>query len=209
MDNKLAIVTVAFREPYLTHSQNQILAISSQVDKVIWHHDELPTKGGILKENIVSHFQKSMYGFKPHAVQEAIDLGYDYVVWLDPSVMPTCNMNVLFDFLKVYPIVVRPGEESILKMCNQKAKDYFGLTDEDIKNEKHIAGTVYGFNFTNPQAVEVFNLWKKAEEDGIFGGQGEFMEGHWADEACLSLVMVKCGVPKYWDSNFTYRNQKN
>jgi len=118
-------------------------------------------------------------------------------------------LTELYESLKEHPVIVRSGAEPLLKMCSQKSKDWFGLTDNDIKNERHIAGTVYGFNFTDPKAVEVFKLWKEAEENGIFGTQGDFAAGHWADEACLNLAMVKCGVPKYWNDKFIYSNQKD
>ena len=170
--------------------------------------DELPFKGGVYSENIVTEFQKSLYGFKPHAIQQALDKEYTKIIWLDPSVLPTVSIQVLFDSLDTHPIIARSGEEPLTKMCNAKAKKWFEVTNEDIMDQRTVAGTVYGFNFNNPKALEVFNLWKKAEEDGIFGTQDEFMAGHWSDEACMSLAMYKCGMKKYWEEKFTYLNQK-
>lgn len=205
------IVSVAFREPYVTHQAKQLVRIwrnlKTQI-QCLYFTDELPTKKGIITENIIGEFQKSLYGFKVHAVQKAIEYGCKKIIWLDPSVLPTASMQVLIDALDEHPMIVRSGENSIIKMANQKSKDWFGFTDAQLEGVKHVGGTVYGFNFNNQKAVEVFNLWKEAEENGIFGTQDEFMAGHWADEACMALAMHKIGVPQYWEEKFTYLNQK-
>lgn len=208
MENSKCIVSVAFREPYVTHSKRQGEIIWNQKVDLIAFRDVLPVKEDVVCDDIVSRFQHSLYGFKPHAIQRAIDAGNKLIVWFDPSVLPVSNVQILFDALETHPIIARSGEEWLPKMCNQKAKNWFGVTDEDIKYKHTVAGTIYGFNFNDPKAVEVFNLWKKAEEEGIFGNQDEFMAGHWADEACMALSLHKTGVESYWVQDFKYLNQK-
>ncbi len=207
--NKTCIVSVAFRQPYLRHSKAQEAYVlgMADVDYMVFR-DQLPIKDGLETNDIVGTFQKSLYGFKPHAIQRAIDAGYKKIIWLDPSVLPTISMQVLIDALDEHPIIVRSGEEPLSKMCNAKAKQWFNVNDEEIKNERTVAGTIYGFNFNDTKAIEVFNMWKKTEENGIFGTQDDFMAGHWADEACMSLTMYKLGVEKYWCEDFKYLNQK-
>lgn len=210
MKEKTCIVSVAFREPYLQHNfvqEQSICMLNPSVD-ILYFRDQLPHKDGIHTENIVEHFQKSLYGFKPHAIQRAIDAGYKKVIWFDPSVLPTVSVQVLIDALDEHPIIVRSGEEWLPKMCNRKAKDWFGVTDEEIKDEHSVAGTVYCFNFNDPKAVEVFDMWKKAEEDGIFQDQDAFMAGNWADESAFALCLYKLKVKGYWESKFTFLNQK-
>lgn len=214
---RTCIVSVAFRQPYLRHSDTQRSAIELQKigNSFFYFRDELPDKHDVIREDVVTHFQKSLYGFKPHAINQAYLASvlsgkkFDKLIWLDPSVLPTVSMQVLIDALDEHPIIVRPGEEPLTKMCNAKAKKWFGVTDEDIKDERTVAGTVYGFNFNEPKAVEVFNLWKKAEEEGIFQDQDAFMAGNWADESAFALCLYKCGVKAHWPETFTYLNQKN
>lgn len=211
MKNKTCICSVAFRQPYLNHNLKQAETISADGSDVdfLYFRDRLPMNGVVHEDNIVEQFQKSLYGFKPHAIQKAIDMGYEKIIWLDPSVLPTVSMQVLIDSLDENPMIVRSGEEWLPKMCNAKAKNYFNVTDEEIKDEHSVAGTVYCFNFNDPKTVEVFELWKKAEMDGIFGTQDDFMKGNnWADEMALSLSMFKLGIPKYWEQNFLFLNQK-
>lgn len=196
------IVSVAFREPYLTHNTKQIEVLGDY--PMLNFRDALPSKEGVIRKDVVSHFQKSLYGFKPHAIQMARDMGHKKIIWLDPSVLPVSDISVLFNNLD--DILVQTGKNNIRDMANDKAIKYFGR--EDLEDVKHVGGTIYGFNFDNPKAVEVFDLWKQAEIDGIFGNQDDFMAGHWADEACLALAMHKVGVKQKF-TKFEFKNQKS
>lgn len=206
MDN--CIVSVAFREPYVRHSKRQCALVQCEGIHFQGFKDCIPTKDSIETKNIISVFQKSLYGFKPHAIDTCINAGFKKIIWLDPSVLPITDMQVLFDSLDEHPMIIVKGDNPLSKMTNQKAKDWFGVTDAQLEGINHIGGTIYGFNFNNPKTVEVFNLWKEAEENGIFGTQDEFMAGHWADESCMALAMYKCGMPQYWEEKFRYLNQK-
>lgn len=205
------VVSVAFREPYVSHHEKQRIRLAIDGNfSFLFLKDAICYREGIATHNIVDRFQKSLYGFKPHTIQKSLDEGgYKKVIWFDPSVLPTVSVKILFDSLDEHPMIVRTGEHELSKMCNEKSKKWFGVTDEDIKGVKHIGGTIYGFNFNNDKVREVFELWKKAEEEGIFGNQDEFMAGHWADESCLALAMHKVGVPQYWEDQFKYLNQKD
>ena len=202
------VVSVAFRKPYVEHSKRQEIALHQYDCDTLFFRDKLPVKDGIETNDVVGTFQKSLYGFKPHAIQKAIDKGYIKVIWLDPSVLPTCDIKILFDSLDNHPMIVRTGSHPLIEMTGDKAMKWFGFTKENIEGVNHIGGTVYGFNFDKKDVSGVFSLWKRAEEEGIFGTQDEFMKGHWADESCMALAMHTVGMPQYWESDFTYRNQK-
>ena len=174
----------------------------------LYFKDELPYKEGVVSENVVTRFQQSLYGFKPHAIQRAIDLGYKKIIWLDPSVLPITDMKYLIDELDTNPLLIVEGDAKIVDMCNQKALNWFGFNTEDLKDVKHLGGTIYCFNFNDEKTMEVFNLWKKAEEEGIYGTQDEFMLGHWADETCMALAIHKVGVKRNGIKEFKYINQK-
>ena len=210
MANSNCIVSVSFREPYLTHSKKQeevVRGFSVDCD-LMYFRDELPTAKGIVRENIVAEFQKSLYGFKPHAIQKAIDAGYKKVIWFDPSVLPAVSPQILFDSLDEHPMIVRAGEHPLKKMCSVVAQRWMDISDKEMESLKHIGGTIYGFNFSNAKSAQVFKLWIKLEEIGLFGTQDDFMAGHWADESCMALALHKCWVPQYWEEKFTYLNQK-
>lgn len=207
MQSKTCVVSVAFRNPYVQHMDKQLTVLEG-VD-TIFFRDKLPMKDVVHTEDIVTHFQKSLYGFKPHAIQHAIDKGYKKVIWLDPSVLPTVPIQVLVDSLDEHPMIVRTGDAPISKMTSKRVKDYFKVTDAELEGVKHIGGTIYCFNFNNPKVVDVFNSWKLAEEEGFFGNQDEFMAGNWADESAMVLSLYKHKMTQYWEEKFTYYNMKN
>lgn len=195
------IVTCAFREPYLTHNLNQLKRINNT--SVLTFRDCLPYSEGIIRDNIIDRFQKSLYGFKPNAIQKAIDLGEKYVIWFDPSVLPIDDVSVIYDQLKDSDMLIIKGNNHIKEMTNEKSFKYFGV-NPDVN---HIGGTIYAFNFNSEKTKNAFNIWKQAEQDGIFGNQDEFMAGHWADESCMVLSMFKAGIEQK-QLNFNYKNQK-
>lgn len=210
MQKGSCIVSVAFRQPYVHHSERQEQTIREMTPFVSYfaYRDCLPMKDRIEVNNIVTRFQESLYGFKPHAIQRMRDKGFTKVIWFDPSVLPTSRVTVLLDALDNHPVIVRTGDNPIVNMTNRKTLDWFGVSTDELRNVKHVGGTIYAFNFEDPKAVEVFELWKRAEENGIFGTQDEFMKGHWSDEACMALSLYKCNVPQYWCTDFSYLNQK-
>lgn len=207
---KVCVVSVAFREPYLTHSarQKEFIQASNPEVEFMYYRDALPMKDRIEVDNVVHHFQQSLYGFKPHAIHRAIEEGYKKIIWLDPSVLPVESLTPLIKALDDHPVIVRTGDAPIARMTNQKAKDWFGVKDSELSDVKHVGGTVYCFNFNSPEAVKVFSLWMSAEKNGIFGTQDDFMASHWADESSMSLSLYKCNVPQYWCEEFGYQNQK-
>ena len=101
MGNSKCIVSVAFREPYIAHQDMQYTSVyhiwkSLEPNQFIYFTNELPYKEGIVKDNIVERFQRSLYGFKPHAIQYALDKGFKLILWLDPSVKPYQDVNKVF-----------------------------------------------------------------------------------------------------------------
>ena len=154
-------------------------------------------------------FLDSLYGFKPHAIQKALALGYKYVIWFDPSVLPECSLFDLFKELSENEMLVIKGDNPLNKMTNDKAFLAFGINKKDTENINHIGGTFYGFNFTTDNALRVFNNWLWAVENGIFGSQDEFMAGHWSDESCMALSMFRCGTEQKTSKILKYKNQKD
>jgi len=158
--NNACVVSVAFREPYLSHSirQEQTIRDATPFVSYFSYRDVLPMKDRLETKDIVTRFQESLYGFKPHAIQRMRDKGFTKVIWFDPSVLPTVPVTTILNALDHYPVLVRPGENEIVEMTNRKALNWFGVSTDELKGVKHVAGTVYAFNFSNPRAVEVFEL---------------------------------------------------
>lgn len=195
------VVTVCFREPYLSHNIKQLETLKGV--PVLSFRDCLPYSEGLVTENIVERFQKSLYGFKPHAIQKARDMGATKVIWFDPSVYPLESVQTIYDQLDEHPMLVIKGDNHISKMTSKRVLDMFPSLDVN-----HIGGTIYAFNFGFMETYDCFIDWMDFEERGYFGDQTEFMAGHWADESCLALSMAINGIEQV-SLNFKYRNQKD
>lgn len=201
------IVTCAFREPYLSHNIKQLETLTGV--PVLSFRDCLPYAEGLVTENIVERFQKSLYGFKPHAIQKARDMGATKVIWMDPSVYPLESVQTIYDQLDKHPMLVIKGDRHIKDMTSERLLHEFTFGTPKLSLDvNHIGGTIYAFNFEDKNVRNAFHNWKAFEIDGFFGDQTEFMKGHWADESCLALCLAHSGVEQV-SLNFKYRNQKN
>lgn len=195
------IVTCAFREPYLSHNIKQLETLTGV--PVLSFRDCLPYAEGLVTTNVVERFQKSLYGFKPHAIHRAMLIGNSKVIWMDPSVYPMESVQTIYDQLEHNPMLVIKGDNHISKMTSQRV---LSLTRKHDTN--HIGGTIYAFNFDYQETRDCFYKWKSMEECGYFGDQEEHMKGHWADESCMALCMEDFGIEQV-SLNFKYRNQKD
>lgn len=135
-------------------------------------------------------FLDSLYGFKPHAIQEALDAGYKRVVWVDSAM-------ILRKPISTEEPMIALIDSSQLPSSN-KALEYFGLKRDQIHGINLVGGSFYYFDFNRPITQMIFGYWKQAEVDGIFGSQHqesfEGLQGHRHDETCMRLSML---VHKY------------
>jgi len=109
------------------------------------------------------------YGFKPFLFEEARDLGYENILWLDACVIPVKNVNPVFDFIKKKGICFftshsRPswrqfdmGYASLMpSMAMSRDKPY-----------EEVSARVIGLNMTDPKGVDLLNKWLVAAEKKI------------------------------------------
>lgn len=196
--NKRCVVTVAFREMYTEHQKQQENAIRlfSNVDIVKWI-DELPSKEGLITEDVVSYHQQHAYSFKPYAIQLAMDMGYESIIWLDPSVVPMDNIDFVFDYLENNSMVIANNEEPLYLKCMEWVANWFGTSRNEMNQNdiKHLAGSIFGFNMKDDMCLKTFRLFQDSEKAGCFGTQDDMTERkHMVDETCMGLSVWKTGV---------------
>lgn len=142
-----------------------------------FHYNTLP-KGA-------KPFLESLYGFKPHAIQQAKDAGYNKICWVDAALILHKPINIKAPFVAITDSSQLPASDRCL--------DYFGLNRGQIKDLKLVGGSFYYFDFNYPVTEMIFGHWKQAEIDGIFGSQHEEsfegLQGHRHDETCMRLSM--------------------
>jgi hypothetical protein len=189
MDN-FVFVSVAFGERYILQQdrlKQSILKIYPDAN-FLFYRDELPATS--------RPFLDSLYGFKPHAVRDAIAAGYKKILWLDPA-MILCDK---IDILLGRDVVAVKDQNKLSTFIWDKYLDAHGLTRKKIDQKKvHlVGGSVYYFDIDMPDSLLVFRAWELDELNGWFGTQEleatVGMNGHRADETCMAMNMHRLKI---------------
>lgn len=149
-----------------------------------WRNEQVPGKP----------HRESLYGFKVHAVQKALDKGYSKIIFLDPACIIQHSVDYWFSLN--LPVTAVKDDNKLNKMISQKALNYYG--NPDITGWRLVGGSLYVFDFNHRETHSIFDQWYKAEQDGIFGSQAELsseqINGHRMDESCMAMAMYSHGV---------------
>jgi hypothetical protein len=174
-------VSVAFGEAYVAQQdrlKESILAIYPDANLLFWR-DGLPEKS--------KPFLDSLYGFKVHAIQEAIDKGFKRVLWLDPAMILCRHIDWVGDHM----MVAVKDENRLSQYISDWYLESNLLSRDDVKKLHLVGGSLYYFDFNFTTAEYIFTRWKMDEKMGLFGSQTEEatgkLQGHRADESCMAL----------------------
>lgn len=134
----------------------------------------------------------SSYGFKPWAVQYALDQGYTKICYMDTAMILEKKLDL--DYLVgEYGVIAAKDDSKLSDVTWDRALEYFGLVRGWLEGKTLVGGSFYYFDMANEKCRTIFKAWKRAEEAGMFGSQeGEsagIQNGHRADETCMSIVM--------------------
>jgi hypothetical protein len=181
----LIFVSVAFGPLYIEQQdrlKESILNIYPDAN-LLFFRDKLPEKS--------KPFLDSLYGFKVHAIKEAIEKGFTKIIWLDPA-MILCRE---FDTNTWPPIVAVKDENKLSAYISDKMLGYFRCTRDILNaNSVHlVGGSLYYFDFSEVAAGIIFDEWFHLEKDGYFGSQhqeaSEQLQGHRADESSMAMAL--------------------
>lgn len=181
-------LSVAFGPRYIeqqTRLHNSICEHYSSDHHIAWI-DTLPAGSKPHKE--------SLYGFKVHAVRYALDKGYKKIIWLDPACIVV--KPVEYYFTLDLPVIAAKDDNKLINHIGDSALRYYGCSD--LPEGCHlVGGSLYVFNFTNPDCKDIFDNWYEAEQNGIFGSQQQQASGkinkHRNDEACMAMALYVNG----------------
>lgn len=183
------IISCAFGKRYL----QQLDRLKVSVERLYpgytflsWRNEDIPGRP----------FYESLYGFKVHAVAKALEAGFKKIIFLDPACILQ-HAEVDYWFTADMPPVIAVKDDNLLnKMIGSKALDYYG--NPDITGWHLVGGSLYVFDFNKLLCSEIYNHWRKAEENGIFGSQAELsselINGHRMDESCMAVSIYSHGV---------------
>lgn len=207
MKNKIAFCSLAFGELYvaqLNRLKESILNIYPDAD--LFFYNEAFPKGA-------QTMDASMYGFKPHVIAQALNVGFEKIIFFDPAMILLGKLNYYDELLKKYSILAVQDDTLLSSVTSDKCLSYFGVERDWLIGKHLVGGSFYYFDFTQDITKKIFAEWKAAEEAGIFGSQMEQasgqLQGHRNDETVLAMCLYlngKTPLPytgsKYnWDEN--------
>lgn len=182
-------LSVAFGPRYIeqqTRLHQSLQTVHPCINHIAWT-DAYPPGSRLHKD--------SLYGFKPHAVQYALDQGYKRIVWLDTAIVLQQPIDYYWSLTGKFGVLAAKDDNALSKHIGQKALDYFG--NPSLEGMHLVGGSLYVFDFNLPLCYRIFNRWLFAEEDGMFGSQQEQSSGqangHRHDESCMAMSLYKSG----------------
>lgn len=182
-------LSVAFGPRYIeqqTRLHQSLQAIHPEAKHFAWT-DTYPPGSRLHKE--------SLYGFKPHAVQYALDQGYKRIIWVDTAIVLQQPVDYYWSLTDQFGVLAAKDDNALSKCISQRALDYYG--NPNIEGMHLVGGSLYVFDFNQPLCHRIFNRWLFAEEDGMFGSQQEQASGqinkHRHDESCMAISLYKSG----------------
>lgn len=187
----LLFVSVAFGEQYVAQQdrlKQSILDIYPDAN-LLFFRDRLPEKS--------RPFLDSLYGFKVHAIQEGLGLGFKKILWLDPAMILCREIGDTFD---KYQVCAVKDVTPLHKVCSRSYLNARGIDRHDLKDWGWhlVGGSLYYFDFSIVKSFIVFQGWFNDESQGLFGSQqqeaSEQLQGHRADETCMAMNMYCNGA---------------
>ena len=140
---------------------------------VSWQHADMP------------------YQFKPYAIQEAIEAGYKQILWCDSTIRLMADPEPLWEQCATHGILAWDNEGHPLKpWIAPHAAKAIGIDTEGVKQ---IMACCIMFDFNHPITQVVFDEWIECSRNGSFLNKG--FDNHRHDQACLSAILYKHGVP--------------
>lgn len=139
------------------------------------------------------------YQFKIALIQQARELGYDRIVWLDSSMVIKKDIRPLFGptGIGVFDNLGHP----LYKYISDDAMKLLGVNEAEIKPMNQIWGGALFFDFSKKNACDVFDKIIWHSQSGAFKDGPSEREGfvaHRHDQAVMSvLVHSKCDLYEY------------
>lgn len=181
------IISCAFGKRYieqLDRLEASVKSIYPHLPMMSWRNEQVPGRP----------HRESLYGFKVHAVQQALDKGYSKIIFLDPACILQHPVDYWFSLN--LPVLAVKDDNKLDKMISQKALNYYD--NPDITGWHLVGGSLYVFDFEHSAARHIFANWYKDECNNIFGSQAEQasekINGHRNDESCMAVAMYSHGV---------------
>ncbi len=141
------------------------------------------------------------YAFKPYAIQKAIDLGYEQILWCDSPVYAIKPINEVFDHIWKYDYLLFDNIGfSLGDYSSDKQLNYFGITRQEAWDIPQLMACVMGFEFSSPEVQEWFKIYKDVaaelypgewNNDDLTESTDARVRGSRHDQSVLSCIAYK------------------
>jgi hypothetical protein len=161
------------------------------------------------------------YAFKPYAIQKAIDLGYEQILWCDSPIYAKQNIQPVFDHIKEHGYVFFDNiGYSLGDYTNDKTLEYFGISREESWKVKMIMACCMGFDAdydSDPSGL--FQTYKRLakelypgewDNDDLTESTDRRVKGHRHDQSVMSAIIhtEKYDILKGQDTFFAYESHR-
>jgi hypothetical protein len=163
------------------------------------------------------------YAFKPYAIQKAIDLGYEQILWCDSPIYAKQNIQPVFDHIAVHRCLFFDNiGYSLGDYTNDKTLNHFNITREQSWKIQMIMACCMGFAMSHPmdkKIREMFATYKNVTAD-LYPGEWDNedltesndrrVKGHRHDQSVMSAILWnhKLAPIKGQDTFFAYESHR-
>lgn len=157
------------------------------------------------------------YGFKPFAIQKAIEHGYDLILWADSQVYAKSNVQPVFDYIQNhYSLIFDNIGFSLGDYTNDKTLNHFSINREQSWKIKMVNAKVFGldangsFDYWFQDYKNLIDLYK-GEWTNKFNSESEDMrcKGHRHDQSVLSCLAHKYNLPIIKSQDTFFANESH
>lgn len=129
------------------------------------------------------------YQFKTALIQQAYEMGYERIIWLDSSMQLKKDLTPLFDNpMTFFHNLGHPT----YKYLSDEAQDMFYISDNELLKVEQIWGGAFALDFTNEATKVFFNDLKYWSTNGSFKNAGSRRDGfvaHRHDQSVISVLL--------------------
>lgn len=145
------------------------------------------------------------YTIKAAALDRAIKLGYDQILWLDCSVTAMKSLGELWELIDRDGYYFMAGGWNCAQECNDKSLEYFNYTRDEAELIHSLWSCIFALDLRNEKAKKVAELFLQAAKDKIFHGSRNHdnqssdprFKHHRQDQSVLSLAFHRVGLETF------------
>ncbi len=174
-----------------------------------------------ISEDCPTH-EEVPYAFKAFAIREAINKGYENIIWMDSAVYAVKPLTYFLDYIEKYGYVFFNNLGfTIGDYTSDECLNNFGWDRSKAFDRPMIMACCFGINTNNARALRFFNDYYKAAIDGVSylgdwtndSGQvseDRHVKGHRHDQSVASIVIdnLDMDILKGQSTFFAYTEHK-